>query len=117
VPQFILERKIRGFWQAPFSASQGAGQASCGVLREIRPEIHLVESYVSGDKVFCVYRAPNEEIMREYAELGGFRANCVSKVERMYDLTTEQRLRPLQRRADTAFVAPSLRSGTSTGKT
>ncbi len=90
MPKFIIEREMAGVGQAPASVLQGAAQTSCGVLREMGPEIQWVESYVTGDKIYCVYVAPNEQMIRQHAERGGFPANKISKVERMIDPTTAE---------------------------
>ena len=60
------------------------------MLRQVGPEIQRVESYVTGDKIYCIYVAPNEDRIREHAERGGFRANRISKVERTIDPTTAE---------------------------
>lgn len=90
MPKFIIEREMPGVGQAPASALQGAAQTSCNVLREMGPEIQWVESYVTGNKIYCVYLAPSEDMIREHAERGGFPANSISKVERMIDPTTAE---------------------------
>lgn len=79
-----------GVGQASASDLQGAATTSCNVLRSMGPEIQWVESYVTGDKIYCVYVAPNEQMIREHAERGGFPANKISKVERMIDPTTAE---------------------------
>ena len=69
---------------------QAISQKSCGVLQEMGPKIQWVESYVTGDKVYCVYIAPDEASVREHARLGGFPANRVSEIKRMIDPTTAE---------------------------
>jgi hypothetical protein len=69
---------------------KAASQTSCGVLRDLGPEIQWVHSYVTDDKIYCIYRAPNEEMIREHAQRGGFPANSVSEVRAMIDPTTAE---------------------------
>jgi hypothetical protein len=90
MPKFIIERDMPGIGGASAADLQGASQTSCNVLRQMGPEIQWVESFVTGDKIYCVYVAPNEQMIREHAERGGFPANKVSKVERMIDPTTAE---------------------------
>ena len=90
MPKFIIERNMPGAGKLPAADLQGASQVSCNVLRDLGPEIQWVESYVTGDKVYCVYIAPNEELIREHAKRGGFPADRISKIERMIDPTTAE---------------------------
>ena len=90
MPKFIIEREMPGAGKLSAQDLKGASQTSCKVLRELGPDIQWVESYVTGDKIFCVYLAPNEELIREHAERGGFPANQIHKVERMIDPTTAE---------------------------
>lgn len=90
MPKFIIEREMPGAGKLPAQDLQGAAQTSCNVLRQLGPEIQWVESYVTGDKIYCVYVAPSEEMIREHAKRGGFPADRVSKVERMIDPTTAE---------------------------
>jgi cell division inhibitor SulA len=69
---------------------QAISQKSCGVLREMGPQIQWVQSYVTGDKVYCVYIAPNEEMVREHARQSGFPANRVSEIKSVIDPTTAE---------------------------
>ena len=69
---------------------QGVAATSCGVLRDMGPQIQWVESYVTDDKVYCVYIAPSEDMVREHAKQGGFPANKVSEIKRMIDPTTAE---------------------------
>lgn len=69
---------------------QGISQTSCDVLRELGPEIQWVQSYVTGDKIYCVYIAPNADLIRTHAQKGGFPANAVSEVEAVIDPTTAE---------------------------
>jgi hypothetical protein len=69
---------------------QAVSQTSCGVLRNLGPQIQWVQSYVTGDKIYCVYIAPDEEMIREHARQGGFPANRISEIKTMIDPTTAE---------------------------
>jgi hypothetical protein len=90
MPKYVIEREIPGAGQ--FSAEQlkGISQTSCGVLSNMGPQIQWQQSYVTGDKIYCVYIAPNEEMVREHARQGGFPANSVSEVVTIIDPTTAE---------------------------
>lgn len=90
MPKFLIEREIPGAGDLTAEELQGISQKSCGVLREMGPQIQWVESYVTGDKVYCVYIAPDEAAVREHAERGGFPANRVSEIKQMIDPTTAE---------------------------
>jgi hypothetical protein len=90
MPKFIIEREMPGAGSLSSAEFQGAAQKSCDVLRAMGPEIQWVESYVTGDKLYCVYVAQNEAQIREHAERGGLPANKIHKVERMIDPTTAE---------------------------
>ncbi|MBX6744608.1 MAG: DUF4242 domain-containing protein [Acetobacteraceae bacterium] len=90
MPKYVIEREMPGAGKLSTQNLQGAAQKSCDVLRELGPEIQWVESYVTGDKLYCVYLAPNEEMIREHARRGGFPADRISKVERVIDPTTSE---------------------------
>jgi hypothetical protein len=90
MPKFLIEREIPGAGDLSPQELQAISQKSCGVLREMGPRIQWVESYVTGDKVYCVYIAPSEEMVREHARQGGFPANRVSEIKRMIDPTTAE---------------------------
>ena len=90
MPKFIIERNMPGLGNLTSAELRGASQKSCGVLRDLGPDIQWVESYVTHDKLYCVYVAPDEEMVRKHAELGGFPADRVSKVQRMIDPTTAE---------------------------
>lgn len=90
MPKFVIEREIPGAGSLSAEELQAISQKSCGVLREMGPQIQWVESYVTDDKVYCVYVAPDEAAVREHAERGGFPANRVSAVRRMIDPTTAE---------------------------
>ena len=90
MPKFLIEREIPGAGDLKPEELQAISQKSCGVLREMGPQIQWVESYVTGDKVYCVYIAPDEAAVREHARRGGFPANRVSEIKRMIDPTTAE---------------------------
>ena len=90
MPQFVIEREMPGVGQLGAEDLKGASQGSCSVLRDLGPEIQWVHSYVTQDKIYCVYRAPSEELIRSHAEQGGFPADRVSKIERVIDPTTAE---------------------------
>ncbi|MGH7332509.1 MAG: DUF4242 domain-containing protein [Candidatus Rokuibacteriota bacterium] len=90
MPKFVIEREIPGAGKLSSQELKGISQKSCGVLRELGPEVQWVESYVTDDKVYCVYVAPSEEAIREHARRGGFPANRISAVRRMIDPTTAE---------------------------
>ena len=76
MPKYVIEREIPGAGDLTPEELQGIAQTSCGVLREMGPEINWVHSYVTGDKIYCVYIAPNEELVRKHAEQGGPSPRC-----------------------------------------
>ena len=88
MPQFVIERNMPGVGGASAEDLKGASQTSCGVLRDLGPEIQWVHSYVTDDKIYCVYRAPDEAIIREHAKRGGFPADSISQVRAVIDPTT-----------------------------
>ena len=90
MPKYVIEREIPGAGKLTSERLRGISQKSCGVLRKLGSEIQWLESYVTDDKVYCVYIAPNEEMVREHAKQGGFPANRVSEVKRMIDPTTAE---------------------------
>ena len=90
MPKYIIEREIPGAGKLTAAELQGISQKSCSVLSKLGPQIQWVESYVTDDKVYCVYIAPNEELVREHAKQGGFPANRVSEVKTIIDPTTSE---------------------------
>ena len=90
MPQFVIEREMPGVGSLGADDLKSASQTSCSVLRDLGPQIQWVHSYVTDNKIYCVYRAPNEEVIREHARLGGFPANKVSQVRTMIDPTTAE---------------------------
>jgi hypothetical protein len=88
MPKYVIEREIPGAGKLSRQELQGISQKSCGVLNKLGPSIQWVESFVTDDKVYCVYIAPNEGMIREHASQGGFPANKISEVKTMIDPTT-----------------------------
>ncbi len=85
VNMYVIEREIPGAGNLTAEELKGISQTSCGVLQEMGSEIQWLHSYVTGDKIYCVYTAPNEEMIREHARQGGFPANSVAKVATIID--------------------------------
>ncbi|MGZ3305328.1 MAG: DUF4242 domain-containing protein [Asticcacaulis sp.] len=85
---FVIEREMPGIGGATPADLKGASQTSCSVLRELGPQIQWVHSYVTGDKIYCIYRAENADIIRDHALKGGFPANSISAVTAVIDPTT-----------------------------
>jgi hypothetical protein len=90
MPKFVIEREIPGVGKLSPEQLQGVSQTSCAVLREIGTQIQWVQSYVTDDKIYCIYIAPDEATIRKHAEMGGFPANSVSRVRSMIDPTTAE---------------------------
>ena len=88
MPKYVIEREIPGAGAFTPDQLQAISQTSCGVLRNLGPEIQWLHSYVTDNKIYCVYIAPNEELVREHAKQGGFPANKVSQVLSIIDPTT-----------------------------
>ena len=88
MPTYVIEREIPGAGKLTTDELKAISQRSCGVLRQMGPQIQWVESFVTDDKVYCVYVAPDAEAVRKHAELGGFLANRISEVKRVIDPTT-----------------------------
>jgi len=80
MPKFVIEREIPGAGDLTAEQLKGISQTSCGVLNKMGPDIQWLESFVTGDKIYCVYIAPNEEMIQEHAIKGGFPANKISKI-------------------------------------
>ncbi len=90
MPKYVIEREIPDAGKLSSQELKAISQKSCGVLSNMGPQIQWVQSYVTGDKIYCVYIAPNEEMVREHAEQGGFPANRVSEVTSVIDPTTAE---------------------------
>lgn len=90
MPKFVIEREIPGAGDLTADQLKGISQTSCGVLNKMGPDIQWVESFVTGDKIYCVYIAPNEEMILEHAQKGGFPANKISKVVNVINPVTAE---------------------------
>ena len=90
MPRYVIERDIPGAGKLAAAELKGISQTSCGVLQKLGPSIQWVQSFVTDDKVYCEYIAPNEAMVREHAKLGGFPANKVSEVRATIDPTTSE---------------------------
>ena len=91
MPKFIIEREIPGAGKMTAKEIHGVALKSCTVLRGL-PQVQWVESYVTDNKIYCVYIAPNEEMVREHAKQGGFPANRVSRIDSVIDPTTAEKV-------------------------
>jgi hypothetical protein len=91
MPKYVIEREIPNAGKLSKDELQAISQKSCGVLRNLGPQIQWLQSYVTGDKLYCVYIAPNEKMVRKHAEQGGFPANRISEVKSIIDPTTAER--------------------------
>ena len=90
MPKYVIERDIPGAGGLSADQLQAISQKSCSVLSNLGPQIQWLQSYVTDDKIYCVYIAPNEEMVRQHAEQGGFPANRISRVRSMIDPTTAE---------------------------
>ena len=90
MPKYVIEREIPGAGDLTQEQLKSISQASCGVLDELGPKIQWVHSYVTDNKIYCIYNAPNEDMVREHAKKGGFPANSVSKVHTIIDPITAE---------------------------
>lgn len=90
MPKYIIEREIPGAGRLSNEELHGIAQKSCGILNDMGPKIQWVESYVTDDKVYCTYIAPNEQAIKEHAQQGGFPANKISEVKTIIDPTTSE---------------------------
>ena len=90
MPKYLIEREIPGAGNMSPQELQAVSQTSCGVLLKLGPRIQWLHSYVTGDRFYCVYIAPNEEMVREHAQQGGFPADRISEIKTMIDPTTAE---------------------------
>jgi cell division inhibitor SulA len=90
MPKYVIEREIPGAGKMSPEQLRGISEKSCGVLKNLGPQIQWLHSYVTDDKIYCVYIAPNAEMVREHAKQGGFPANKVSQVRSVIDPTTAE---------------------------
>src|SRR5450432_723142 len=88
MPKYLIERELPGAGKLSPADLRGISQKSCSVLNNMGPQIQWIHSYVTGDKIYCVYRAPNEEMVREHAKQGGFPANRISEITTVIDPST-----------------------------
>jgi Protein of unknown function (DUF4242) len=90
MPKYVIEREIPGAGKLSAQDLQGISKKSCSVLQNLGPQIQWVESYVTDDKVYCVYIAPSEDMIRSHAQQGGFPANKISEIRTIIDPTTAE---------------------------
>ena len=90
MPKYIIEREIPGAGKLTAEQLKSISQTSCGVLSNMGPQIQWVESYVTEDKIYCIYNAPNKEMILEHAKQGGFPANAVNEVTTIIDPVTAE---------------------------
>ena len=90
MPKFVIERNIPGAGDLTPEQLNGIALKSCSVLRKLGPQIHWLESFVTADKIYCIYIAPDEATVREHAKMGGFPADSVAEVMRVIDPTTAE---------------------------
>ncbi len=90
MPRYVIEREIPGAGALSAQELQGISQKSCDVLKEMGPQIQWIHSYVTDNKVYCVYIAPNEDMVREHARKGGFPANRISEIKSVIDPVTAE---------------------------
>jgi hypothetical protein len=90
MPKYVIEREIPGAGKLTAQELKAISQKSCGVLREMGPQIQWVQSYVTDDKIYCVYNAPSEDAIRAHAQKGGFPANRIARIRTMIDPTTAE---------------------------
>jgi Protein of unknown function (DUF4242) len=88
MPKFVIERAIPGVGDLTSAELQAISQQSCSVLQQLGPDIQWVHSYVTADKIYCIYNAASEDLVKEHARLGGFPANSVARVMTIIDPTT-----------------------------
>jgi hypothetical protein len=90
MPKYVIEREIPGVGKLSADELKAISQKSCGVLQKMGPQIQWIESFVTDDKIYCIYRAPNADAVREHAQLGGFPANRISEVRQTIDPGTAE---------------------------
>ena len=90
MPQFVIEREMPGVGKLSAEDVKLASQTSCSVLGDLGPAIQWVHSYVTDDRLYCIYRAPSEDLIREHGQRGGFPINKISKIHRTIDPTTAE---------------------------
>ena len=90
MPKYVIERELPGAGSLPAETLQAISQKSCGVLKDLGPQIQWVQSYVTDDKIYCIYVAPDKDTVLEHARQGGFPANSVSQVRAIIDPTSAE---------------------------
>jgi hypothetical protein len=90
MPKFVIERAVPGIGESSPEELQAISGKSCSVLQQLGPDVQWVQSYVTADKLYCVYNAASEELVREHARLGGFPADSVERVMTTIDPTTAE---------------------------
>jgi len=90
MPKYVIEREIPGAGKLSAEQLKAVSQTSCGVLNKMGPEIQWVQSFVTADKIYCIYIAPNADMVREHAKQGGFPANTINEVATVIDPTTAE---------------------------
>ena len=90
MPKFVIERELKGAGKLAKNELQAISQKSCSVLNNLGPKIQWLHSYVTSDKIYCVYIAPNEDTVKQHAQKGGFPANSVARVRTVIDPTTAE---------------------------
>ncbi|PYV51897.1 MAG: DUF4242 domain-containing protein [Acidobacteria bacterium] len=90
MPKYVIERDLPGAGKLTADQLRGVSQKSCSVLNQLGPDIQWIHSYVTADKIYCLYRAPNESMIREHAKQGGFPANKISEVTSVIEPTTAE---------------------------
>jgi hypothetical protein len=90
MPKYVIERDLPGAGNMTRQILKTVSQTSCSVLTKLGPEIQWIESYVTADKIYCIYRAPSDELIKQHAALGGFPANRISAVAAVIDPTTAE---------------------------
>jgi hypothetical protein len=92
MPRYVIERELPGAGNLSPLELQAISQKSCGVLDDLGPKIQWVESYVTEDKIYCIYQAPNKEIIKQHAEMGGFPANRIEEIKNVINPVTAERV-------------------------
>lgn len=90
MPRYVIERELPGAGKLSKEQLQGISQKSCSVLQDLGPQIQWVESYVTGEKIYCIYQAPNKEIIQRHAEMGGFPANRIEEIKTVISPVTAE---------------------------
>jgi len=90
MPKYVIERDLPGAGKLTSDQLRGVSQKSCSVLNKLGPDIQWIHSYVTADKIYCIYRAPSEALIREHAKQGGFPANKISEIATIIEPTTAE---------------------------